>query len=78
MRLVLDAPAGTGGEVVLPPMTSGRIRLNGTVVWEHGSAQTDQVVTRPDGLYLFLGSGQITLEVWSSLPELEAEQEGGG
>jgi alpha-L-rhamnosidase len=62
VRLVLDVPAGTSGKVVLPVPASGRISLNGAVVWEDGSAQSDQVVTRPDGISVALGAGRAVLE----------------
>jgi len=69
-RLELTSPTGAQGQALVRRVgDSAVLTLNGQVIWQNGSALTDDVVMTPEGIRVTLGEGSFVLEVHQECDE---------
>ncbi|MCX7682119.1 MAG: alpha-L-rhamnosidase [Anaerolineae bacterium] len=63
--LTVVAPPGAAGEIVIPPVNStAAITLNGTLIWESGIPQAENVFGDSDGVHILpLPGGMYSVEI---------------
>lgn len=72
MRLTLDAPPHSNGEVIIPRSVlppDATLLLNGATVWQHGEPQQENITAMDNEVHLVLAGGEYVLEVIPYVPE---------
>lgn len=69
-RIELTAPSGTEGELIIPFINkTTTLLLNGTVIWRDRTPLITGVTQLPDGIHIYLQSGNYILSISGFLPE---------